>query len=170
MNTCIDCGSEYEYDSQKPMGASSDRCCSCRKKNTKLRYRDELLRIASAGELPACACCHYNRFVGALNLVETKSYLERAKNKEEEKKRAASSYILCNNCLAEKEANKIKAEVNRDFYPIRVSFYEEEVVVVKKKKILTHMQNGIEAEVVTGDREIPELRSANARLKRIGSE
>ena len=152
MRTCIDCGIDYKYHSSKPLGASADRCCSCRKKDSVKNKKIILLNIAGGGEI-GCRMCGYHNTILSLNLVDGVSILGKKDVTEEgKKKQAEKQFILCSNCLGEVEDNKVKYRVtNAKVIPIEVEFYTTKVEVVKTilKPKKQYSSDAIEAEITT---------------------
>lgn len=173
VNICIDCGKEYEYDSGNALGASSIRCCNCRKKDSALNKKLILFSIAG-NEVASCRKCGYRRSIHALTLIDTKEVLSKPKTQEEKEKFARSQYILCLNCQAEIQSGEVEAKVvNRNTYPIKVEFYFKNVIVEKTKiEIEDHIisEDALPVELVR-DEEIPqEIRTVQRKTKRLEGE
>lgn len=160
-NLCIDCGYEYEYDTSKPLGSSSVRCCKCRRKDSLKNKKKELLNIAGKGSIQ-CRKCGYGNSVHALNLMDGINTLEKLSSQE----KAATQFILCNNCKTEVEANEVEFKVVSKNYPIEVDFFTREVVVVRKqiKPIVEYHHEFQDVEITTGG---SEARSVSKKAKRL---
>lgn len=129
-NICLSCGRDYAYDSANPKGASNKHCSNCRKKNTKRLKKLCLLNIATNDDVK-CRICGYAKCIDALNLMDTRSFLVAP----EEKERAMSQYVLCNNCKAEVDSGDVEFQVNDSKkYPVDVSFFVTNVVIKKEYK------------------------------------
>jgi len=166
MNTtCISCGSEYDYDPSNPLGCSSERCSRCRKRDSILNKKIILFNIAGNGTIQ-CRKCGYRDCIGALTLVDGKSYLDDPPKEV----RAKTQFILCLNCDAEIKNGAAEFKViDSKCYPIEVEFYSTKVVVVKTKleSFISYSHDAQEAEVVRG---APEgIGDAKARTKRIST-
>jgi len=132
-NICIDCGKDYQYDSDNPKGASSLRCVSCRKKNTKFNNHFSLLEAAGCG-IVRCFKCGYQRCIEALGLHDTYEPLKKPVTQEEKLSYAKSQYILCLNCHKEVEIGSVELEiVDKKSSPIKLAFYERNVTIVRHK-------------------------------------
>jgi LSD1 subclass zinc finger protein len=127
MNICIDCGNTYEYNSDKPKGASSVRCAECRKKDTKYSQKYKLLNIAGEENI-SCYRCGYSRSIYALTLYDIVDPLIKPVTQEEKEKQAKNQIILCLNCLQEIKDGDIKINVNSS-HPKSVSFFEAKVIL-----------------------------------------
>src|SRR6478735_1881537 len=133
MNVCIDCGSDYKYDSSNALGASSIRCAKCRKRDTKKQKRISILMIAGNGVLQ-CRKCGYRSCSGALILVDGVSSIDQPTSREEKERRARAQFLLCLYCSAEINSSEVEFNVtDSKFYPIKVEFYAREVRIVKTK-------------------------------------
>lgn len=133
MNICLDCGGDYSYDPNKPLGASSSRCSKCRKRDTIKQKKIALLMIAGHGVLQ-CRKCGYSRCTSALLLKDAVGFMNEVSSQEEKEIRARSQFILCLNCDAEIESNEVESKVtNSKSYPVEVEFYSREVRVVSTK-------------------------------------
>lgn len=151
LNTCVDCGNDYEYDPNRPLGTSSSRCLKCRRKNTELNKKLILILLAGNGKAE-CRKCGYKRSVNALLLIDAVDYLEPANSLEEKKKRAQEAqFVLCLNCNAEVLANEVEMKVTQT-QPVKVEFYSRKVTVVREKiepAIEDHDPESIETEIVS---------------------
>ncbi len=129
MNTCIDCGYDYNYDPNNPLGSSSVRCCKCRKKQSKLNIKFNLLEIAGDGNV-SCRKCGYSRSVSALKLLDAVDPIVKPKTKQQLEAQARKQFIVCLNCEAEIQSDQVSIKTtNHTVYPVLVSFYESKVVV-----------------------------------------
>jgi len=130
---CIDCGNDYKYDPNRPLGASTSRCPTCRKKDTAKQKTIALMMIAGHGVLQ-CRKCGYRNCSSALVLKDGIAFLDEASSQEEKEHRAKSQFILCLNCNAEIQSNQVTLKVtNAKVYPIEVEFYAREVRVVSTR-------------------------------------
>lgn len=165
MNICLDCGRDYEYDSNNPMGSSSLRCPACRKKDSEKNKKIILFNIAG-NENIRCRKCGYSRCLNAIVLADTKLYLNPATTQEEKEKRAKTQYLLCLNCSTEIKSGEVEAKIiNTKVYPVEVEFYERRVQIVKTKlDSITYSSDVIEAEVT---RDEPETSRVVGKAKRI---
>ncbi len=157
MKTCIDCGAEYDYDSSRPLGSSSERCASCRKKDSARNKKIILLNIAGNGT-PQCRMCGYSNISG-LTLIDGINYLIKPSTLQQKEKNARKQFIVCYNCAAKLQSNEMEFKVtNPNSYPIEVEFYSRHVRIVREKLIpkVNYGSEAIEAEVTrdepTGDR------------------
>ena len=133
MNTCIDCGCDYEYNASNPLGASSSRCPRCRKKDSSSNKKIILFNESSNNNI-VCRKCSYRGSIHALVLIDGVERLAKPKTFEEELKNAKTSFILCLNCQAEIKSNEVEYKVkDSKVYPIVVEFYSRHVTVVKSK-------------------------------------
>lgn len=149
MNICRDCGEDYIYDSDKPLGSSSVRCAKCRKKNSKLNIKFELLEISGDGNI-GCRKCGYQKNASALILIDAVTPLSKPKTKEELKAHARKQFVLCLNCNAEIESEQVSVKINNaNTYPVIVSFYESRVVIEQISTPFNYESEKVE--VVTGD-------------------
>jgi Zn ribbon nucleic-acid-binding protein len=151
MNTCIDCGCDYEYDASNPLGASSTRCPKCRKKDSAANKKIILFNEASNSNI-MCRKCGYQNNINALVLVDGVERLHKPKTFDQEVANAKTQFILCLNCQAEIKSSEVEFKVtDSKSYPIHVEFYSRHVTVVKEKlKSFNFSSNVIEAEI-TGD-------------------
>lgn len=154
MNTCIDCGREYPYESANPLGSSTDRCCACRKKSSKLNKKIILLEIAGHGIIQ-CRKCGYSRSPNAIYLVDAILQINKAENEESLKRQAEKQFLLCANCKTELQFGEISMKViNSNCKPIDVAFYTKKVrIVVEESRIesaVNYTSDAVEVEVVTG--------------------
>lgn len=126
MRTCIDCGRDYPYISTDPKGASADRCCPCRKKDSAKNKKLALLEIASPDRME-CRKCGFD-YVFALNLVNGKEFIGTLPAPKE---LAKTQFILCHNCLEQVKRGDVEFKADTKTYPVSVEFYETRVRVVK---------------------------------------
>ena len=155
MNICIDCGSDYFYDPSKPLGASSERCPSCRKKDSEKNKKIILFNIASAGTVAMCRKCGYKNSPSAFVLMNAVALLGKPPDSfEEKKKQAERQFIVCLNCKAEIDSNEVEYKVtDSKSRPVKVEFYSRKVQIVREKidPIVEFSSDAVEAEVVTDD-------------------
>src|SRR6478609_8321502 len=132
--TCLDCGVDYEYNSQKSMGASSERCSSCRKKDSAKNKHLEILEVAGNG-IARCRKCGYSGCVTALRFIDAVALLgKNAESHDDKMERAKTQFILCLNCEEEVRSSTIEFKViNAKVYPVEVEFYSRKVTVVRNK-------------------------------------
>lgn len=133
---CIDCGGDYEYDANNPLGSSSLRCCPCRQKNSTFAKRVRLFEIAGG----RCLKCGYTGSIEALKLIDAVLPLNGAPKTQEEKElQAHKQYTICLNCDAEINAKMYIAkiiQVPNSHHPnakVLVEFYLKDVSVVYTK-------------------------------------
>lgn len=164
---CLDCGSDYEYDSDRALGASSIRCCNCRKKDSVNNKKIILFSTACNNGVMECRKCGYKKCANALVLADTKVPFSPANTQEKKEAFARSQYLLCLNCQEEIRSGQIEAAViNSECYPVDVEFFEREVVVVKKKvNSVKYSTDVIETEITTDS---PESRDPIREAKRVG--
>lgn len=133
---CIDCGSDYSYDADNPLGSSSLRCCRCRQKNSAFAKRARLFEIAGG----RCAKCGYSGSIEALKLIDAVLPINGPPKTQEEKElQAHKQYTICLNCDAEINAKMYLAKIvsvpsaaNPD-QKVVVEFYLKDVQVVYTK-------------------------------------
>lgn len=132
MKICISCGNDYEYDCNRPLGASSERCSRCRKKQSILNKKIELLNIASNNN-PKCFKCGYRNPTGLI-LIDGVLPLIKPRNETQLKLQAKRQFVLCLNCNSELQNNLIEIKViDVSIQPIKVEIYEVKVEVVRQK-------------------------------------
>lgn len=159
MNICIDCGDEYLYDPKNPLGASTIRCSSCRKKDSKFNKKARLFEIAG----DRCLKCGYSNSIYALHLFNAIDPLHTPKTQEELEQQAHKQFPLCLNCKAEIESKDVEMKVvSRQ--PIRVEFYQTRIEVIKTK---LEDFNKIESNVEIVDEEPKEFRQVSTAPKKI---
>ena len=155
MNICLECGSGYEYDHRKALGASSDRCAPCRKRQSRLNKHIECLLVAG-NKVMQCRKCGYSKHPGALVLVDGVSLLNAHKLKPVDL--AKTQFILCANCDAERKHGEFRFRVLSNAYPIDVQFFTSRIVTVVKEEVfatvVNYSKDAIEAEVVPDDYEV----------------
>jgi len=152
MNICIECGTDYDYNPSKPLGASSERCCSCRKKDSEKNKKIILFNIASSGN-PMCRKCGYRSSVSAMTLINAVTPIGKLPDGfEDKKKQAEKQFIVCLNCKAELDANEAEFKVlSSKCTPVDVEFYSRKVTVVREKikQVVTYTDDAIEPEITT---------------------
>lgn len=126
---CLDCGDDYEYDSNNPLGSSAIRCCPCRKKNSAFAKRARLYEIAGS----RCLKCGYSGHIDALKLVDAVLPINGPPKTQEEKElQASKQYTICLNCEAEISSKMYVARITST-KPVKVEFYLKDVSVVYTK-------------------------------------
>jgi hypothetical protein len=158
---CVDCGSDYSYDPNNPKGASSLRCTSCRKKDTKHNQKSDLLAIAGEGN-HSCYKCGYSSSISALNLYDLVEPLNKPTSFEEKKKQAEKQMVICNNCLAEINSGDIKININ-SVSPKSVSFLFARVVL-ELSKTETRGKSNVEIAKESDGQEIRRVGGVTKRL------
>lgn len=126
---CLSCGCVYHYISTNPLGASSERCVSCQRKNVKHKAQFELLSLAGKGIIQ-CRCCSYQKRIHALSLYPVINFLV----EPDVVIKAKKSIILCLNCHAALKGNDIQLKIiDSNTYPVKVEMYEQHVTIEEKE-------------------------------------
>lgn len=144
---CVDCGCDYEYDSNSPLGASSLRCSSCRKKNTRFTKKAKLFEIAGS----RCLKCGYSGSIDALQLMDASFPLKKPETQEQLEAQAKKQFTICLNCKAELDSKYYQFKVV-SIDPVRVEFYLRSVrMILEKIEPKGEMITDSDVEIITGN-------------------
>lgn len=159
MNTCIKCGSDYEYDSAKPLGSSSVMCASCRKKNTiENKKAEQLWKIIPN---PRCFKCGHTKTC-ALKPIPSVAAIDKSEVD------ISSCFILCLNCEAEVKSGDIYTRVtNSKSRPVGVSFYQTRVTVLVQELPASVSCDVIDVDVVNPSASDTVLKDATPTKKKL---
>lgn len=151
--TCIDCGNDYNYDPNNPLGSSRDRCSTCRKKDSARNKKIILLEIAGAGS-PVCRMCGYSDISG-LTLLNAIEPLTKPTTQKELEAQAKRQFIVCLNCKAKVDAGEVSYRVVDSKPPMDIQFYSRHVHIrhVPIEAAVKFSHDVIETEITTREPE-----------------
>jgi hypothetical protein len=168
--TCIGCGNTYSFNPKRKSGASTARCRSCTKLNS--RRKGRYLMLQSAGG--KCRACGYDKHPDAINFLPSKAELIASKmpsSRDDRIEWAKDKIAVCLNCNKEINDGVVTMEIlDSKSRPVRVAFYTDEAQVVSHQHDTSvKISNAIELEVVSNyekirQGEITEMRRANAKV------
>lgn len=162
---CLDCGNDYNYDPSNPLGASSNRCCKCRKRDSEKNKKLILLEIAGHGQIRCCKCGYNN--VAALALMDAVFPLGgKAESFDERKRAAKDQYIICHNCREEIKAGEIEVKV-KGLNPVSVEFYAKVITVTKVMVGSNEKSDALDCEITTDEPQTDRIPRAEKEIKRI---
>ncbi len=167
IRTCVDCGFDYNYNSQDCRGATKWRDARCQKRHKALEKRRILMEIAGNGRIN-CRCCGYAKYEAAIDMMPAIEHV--VKKIIDPKEKAKQSFLICANCKEAIKFNKVKLKViDTSVCPVNVEFYDTNVDVVKKEvKLPDRIHNvSMDAETLEVVKDAPQegqLKSAKRTL------